>query len=250
MTPHGSRTIADSLTSLRGAQKSSKGAPIYSLLVNRPLGRVFAALAHQARMTPNQVTAVSAVFTLGGIALIATVRPTWFTGVIIALALVLGYALDSADGQLARLRGGGSLTGEWLDHVIDSFKIATLHLAVLVMAYRHFTTPEWWLIVPLVFSATYVVHFFGMLLSDLLARLHSTTKPTAGGTQSRIMPLLKLPTDYGLLCVIFVLLGITSWFVVVYTLLALAMVGYTALVLPKWYRDVRKLDSARTLGTR
>jgi hypothetical protein len=64
------------------------------------------------------------------------------------------------------------------------------------------------------------------------------------------MPLLKLPTDYGLLCVIFILLGITSWFVVVYTLLALAMVGYTALVLPKWYRDVRRLDAARTLGTR
>ena len=65
---------------------------------------------------------------------------------------MLGYALDSADGQLARLRGGGSLTGEWLDHVIDSFKISTLHLAVLVMAYRFFPTPTWWLLVPLVFS--------------------------------------------------------------------------------------------------
>ncbi len=245
MTAPGPRTITESLTSLRGAQKSSKGAPIYSLLVNRPLGRVFAALAHQARMTPNQVTAVSAVFTLGAIAMIATLRPSLLSGLAISVALVLGYALDSADGQLARLRGGGSLTGEWLDHVIDSVKISTLHLAVLVMAYRFFPTPTWWLLVPLVFSGTYVVHFFGMLLSDLLTRIHSSSKLATGVGQSKIMPLLKLPTDYGLLCVTFILLGQVTWFVAVYTLLALAMFGYTALVLPKWYGDIRRLDAAQ-----
>ena len=64
------------------------------------------------------------------------------------------------------------------------------------------------------------------------------------------MPLLKLPTDYGLLCLTFILLGQVTWFVGVYTLLALAMLGYTALVLPKWYGDIRRLDAAQSLGTR
>ena len=58
------------------------------------------------------------------------------TGVVVSLLLILGYALDSADGQLARLLGGGTPEGEWLDHVIDSAKLATIHLAVLVSLYR------------------------------------------------------------------------------------------------------------------
>lgn len=251
MTVPGPRSISESLTRLRGAQKSSKGAPAYSLLVNRPLGRVFAALAHQVGMTPNQVTAVSAVFTLSGIAMVATLPPSWLTGLLVCLALVIGYALDSADGQLARLRGGGSLTGEWLDHVLDSLKVSTLHLAVLVMAFRHFDTPTWWLLVPLAFSASYVVNFFGMLLSDLLTRLNSTTRSAAPGrNRFKIMNLLKLPIDYGLMCVAFLLLAQPSWYIVVYTLQTLAMVGYTAIVLPKWYGDIRRLDSARVVGTR
>ncbi len=251
MTAPGARSISDSLTRLRGAQKTSKGAPAYSLLVNRPLGRVLAAVAYQVGMTPNQVTAVSAVFTLTGIAMVATLPPSWLTGLLVCLALVIGYALDSADGQLARLRGGGSLAGEWLDHVLDSLKVSTLHLAVLVMAFRHFDTPTWWLIVPLAFSASYVVNFFGMLLTDLLTRMSSEAKSVAPGRSGfKVMNMLKLPIDYGLMCVAFLLLGQPSWYVGVYTLQTLAMVGYTAIVLPKWYRDIRRVDSARAVGTR
>ena len=62
---------------------------------------------------------------------------------------MFGYALDSADGQVARLTGGGSLLGEWLDHMIDSTKIAALHLAVLLHACRHTDLPAGWLLVPL-----------------------------------------------------------------------------------------------------
>ena len=56
-------TFRGSLTELQRAQKTSKGAPAYSRLVNRPLGRVFAAVAHVAGATPNMVTAISAGFT-------------------------------------------------------------------------------------------------------------------------------------------------------------------------------------------
>ena len=56
------------------------------------------------------------------------------------------------------------------------------------------------------------------------------------------MSILKLPTDYGFLCLSFLLLAWPTAFAVVYTGFALAMVGYTALVLPRWYGRMKKLD--------
>lgn len=241
-------SFSDSLHRLAAAQKSSKGAPLYSVLVNRPLGRVLAAAAHQVNLTPNQVTLISALFTFSGIALIALVPPSWPISLTVALALVLGYGLDAADGQLARLRGGGSLTGEWLDHVIDSFKIATLHVATAIMMFRFYDVDSVWLLVPLGFGSVYVIHFFGMLLTDLLTRVHYSGlgEPLpAKGDGSAIISLLKLPTDYGVLCLVFVLTWATWPFTVVYGLLGVATAGYTALVLVSWFGRIRQLDLSR-----
>lgn len=231
---------------LQSAQKTSKGAPLYSLVINRPLGRILAALAHQVGLTPNQVTLISATFTFTGIALIALVPPSVVMALGVALTLVLGYALDAADGQLARLRGGGSMTGEWLDHVIDSFKVATIHLAVLISMYRFFGVPSVWLLVPILFAAVYVIHFFGMLLTDLLTRNANLTMgvrpgPPQGG--SSVSAFLKLPMDYGVLSLSFILYAYTPAFRWCYLVLALATTAYTALVLVVWYRRLKALDT-------
>ena len=237
---------------LRGAQKSSKGAPFYSLYVNRPLGRVFAALAYRIQMTPNQVTAVSAVFTFAAIALIAVMPTGPVTGPLVMIGLVLGYVLDSADGQLARLRGGGSVTGEWLDHVIDSGKIVAIHLAVLIAWYRNYDLPaalggSVLLLIPIGLAIISVVHFFGMILNEQLTRnkqLQAGVEPKpSGGSSPRWMSLAKLPTDYGLLCLVFVTLGFPSVFMILYGLITLANLGYLILVLPKWFRDMGRLDA-------
>jgi phosphatidylglycerophosphate synthase len=236
------------MTQLKGAQKSARGGPPYSIFVNRPIGRVLAALAFQAGLTPNQVTALSALATFVGVGLLAAAPATWGTGVAVCLLLVLGYALDSADGQLARLRGGGSLLGEWLDHTVDSLKVVTVHLAVLVTWYLHLDLAPGWLLVPLAFAVASSVHFFGMILVDLLGRsvraelaLPAPTKLAPGASTA----LLKLPTDYGVLCLAMVLLGAHAAFVGVYSLLAIATVGYTLLVVVKWRRDVVALDALR-----
>lgn len=234
--------FADSVHRLRSAQKSAKGAPLYSVLVNRPLGRVFAAAAYQAGLTPNQVTAISAVFTFAGIGVLAAAEPSWAVGVIVAVLLVLGYALDSSDGQLARLRGGGSLLGEWLDHVIDSVKIVSVHLAVAVMAYRFLPGSDLWLLIPLLMTVVSVVHFFGFLLTDLLRRGNGAPKRT--GDFSLMMSVAKLPTDYGVLCLVFVLIGAPLVFMGVYTLITICTALYTVLVLTRWAGQVRALDAA------
>lgn len=233
---------------LQAVQKPGKGAPLYSLIVNRPMGRVLAALAYKFGMKPDQVTLLSAALTLTGICLIALREPGITTAVAVTVALVLGYALDAADGQLARLRGGGSLTGEWLDHVIDAFKVAALHLAVLIMLFRTGVSEEW-LLIPLVFAVANVVEFFGMLLTDLLTRnaqlrLGRGAESRSGG--SRLMSALKLPTDYGVLCLVFLLLAVPSAFLWAYTALAIASAVYTVLALYVWYRRLRGVDAELT----
>lgn len=240
-----------SLRQLRSAQKSSKGAPPYSLYVNRPLGRVLAAGAYQLGLTPNQVTYISAAFTFAGIAVLALVPPGLVQGIVVALALVLGYAFDSADGQLARLRGGGSAVGEWLDHMIDSAKIVTLHLAVLVSAYRFMDLPSAALyLVPMVFAIVSAVHFFGMILIDQLTQVHHARAGTVAQKQaaSTAKTLLKLPTDYGILCVVFLTLGAPALFFGLYTFLTVATAGYLVLIVRKWRNDVAALD-ARTAAS-
>src|SRR5699024_9652783 len=164
------RSFAGSYQRLATAQKGhARGAPGYSVYVNRKVGRVLAALAYGWGWTPNQVTAVSALHTLAGLALTTVLPRVWWSGLLIAVLLALGYAWDSADGQLARLRGGGSLAGEWLDHFVDAAKVASLHLVVLVGLWRHVPDlPSSWLVVPLCFSVISVTTFFGMLLNDLL----------------------------------------------------------------------------------
>ena len=231
---------------LKRAQKAGRGAPPYSLYINRPLGRVFAAAAYQVGLTPNQVTYLSAVFTFVGIGLLAVAPATWLVGVVIAVLLVIGYALDSADGQLARLRGGGTLVGEWLDHMIDSVKVSALHLAVLLSFYRNFDLRPVWLLVPIGFAVVSAVHFFGMILVDLMARARRAEAglPTPPKQSANVAKtLMKLPTDYGVFCLAILFLGWHPAFFAIYTFLAVATAGYTVLVAAKWRSDVVALDA-------
>jgi phosphatidylglycerophosphate synthase len=237
----------DAVSTLKHRQKTSKGAPAYSRFVNRPLGRRFAALAHLAGLTPNAVTAISAVATFTGIGLIALVRPTWWSSVLVAALLVVGYALDAADGQLARLRGGGSPEGEWLDHVVDAFKTSLLHIAVLVCAWRFFDGSELRLLAPAVFAVLAPAMFFTVILTDLLRRAHrgGTQMRLAGeGSSSTLYSLAVVPTDYGLMCLLFVLLFWQPGFMVVYGLVLVANLAFAALALPKWFREVRGFGRA------
>ena len=111
-TPAARPRISESVRALSAAQKSNAGAPLYSRVINRPVGRLLAAVAHRVGLTPDQVTLLSACCTYLGIALIALWRPSAAAAVATSLLLMLGYALDSADGQLARLRHGGGQARE------------------------------------------------------------------------------------------------------------------------------------------
>ncbi len=245
------RAFGVAFDELRRAQKDSRGAPVYTRFINRPAGRVLAATAYQFGLTPNVVTGISACFTFAGIVVLAAADATWRTGVLVALLLMVGYALDSADGQLARLRGGGSPDGEWLDHVLDAAKLASIHLAVLITWYRNFDLPSLaWLLVPMGFSVVQCVHFFGMIVTELILRERQARispaaafapPPRVGSHHSLIVTIARLPVDYGLACLVFALLGAHLVFLGVYSALALAWAGYLLLALARWFRLVRGL---------
>jgi phosphatidylglycerophosphate synthase len=240
LATHGLRAT---IRRLSAAQKGAAGAPLYSRFVNRPLGRVFAALAFHARLTPNKVTAISAAFTATGVALVALVSPSVPMGLAVAACLVLGYACDAADGQLARLRGGGSPAGEWLDHMVDAAKVASLHLAVAIGLYRFADVAPVVLLIPLGFCFVDVVIFFAMMLNEALRAQHGVATRAQGPTRQVgiARSLMALPTDYGLLALVFALYGATSVFVPVYAALGLAEAAFLAVASVKWFREMDRL---------
>lgn len=235
--------LGETLRRLSTAQKGSKGAPAYSRFVNRPLGRLLAALAFHAGLTPNLVTVISAAFTFGGIAIIGLEAPALPMAVVVTACLVLGYGLDAADGQLARLQGGGSPAGEWLDHMVDAAKATALHLAVLVSFFRFGTVDAVWLLVPLGYCLVDAVTYFATMLNEALRAQHgvATRAQSTGERPGVTRSLLTLPSDYGLLACMFLLFGAPTLFVPAYTVLFLAAAVFLALACVKWFSEMDAL---------
>jgi len=233
-----SARYAEARSRLGGAQKSKAGVPAYLRFVNRRIGGWLASFAHALRLTPNHVTALSAACSAVGIVLLATTKPTGSVAVAITFWLLLGFAFDSADGQLSRVRGDGKPSGEWLDHVVDVAKTSTLHAAVAVSLFRFGDLDaDAWLLVPLAFSIVSITFFFAMMLRDQLGG-----KPSAGagkaGVGSAARSFVLLPMDYGTLCLTFLALPWTSAFLAVYTGLLVANVAFASQSFVKAYRTL------------
>lgn len=240
-------SYGDVVRRLTAAQKpAARSAPAYSRFVNRRIGRYLAAAAYRAGLSPNAVTAISAVWTFLAIALLVAFPPSWLLGVAVAVLLLLGYAFDSADGQVSRLQGTSSPAGEWLDHMVDACKVSTMPLALAVGFFRFNVTSPTWLLVPVAFAIVSAVLFFGMILTEQLRRAHGAV-PLATDSTGRptwLRALAVLPMDYGVLCLSFLLLGALPAFLVVYTAIFVATGLFLILAAMKWFRELRPAGGA------
>ena len=237
------------LRRLAAAQKpAARSAPAYSRFVNRRVGRFIAAGAHRVGLGPNAVTIISAIWTFGALALLILLPPSWPLGFAIAIGLLIGYAFDSADGQVSRLQDASSASGEWLDHMVDATKVSTIPIAVLIAFYRFDLVAPGWLLIPLAFTIVSAVLFFGMILTEQLRRAHGSQSIAADapGRPSWLRAVLVLPMDYGVLCISFALLGVPILFFTVYSLLFAATTAFLLLALVKWFRELRAWPRAES----
>jgi hypothetical protein len=90
-----------------------------------------------------------------------------------------------------------------------------------------------------------VVLFFGTLLNESLRAQHgaATRAARSEGRPSVLRSLLVVPTDYGLLCLVFILLGAAQLFLVVYAVLFTLTAMYLALASVKWFAEMGRLAS-------
>jgi phosphatidylglycerophosphate synthase len=228
-----------SLDALRAAQKPPRGVSLYSLYVNRPIGRRIAALAHVLGLSPNQLTVLSAVSSFGAMALLVTLRPTVATGIAAGFLLALGFAFDSADGQVARLLGSGNRRGEWLDHMVDCAVKLGLHLAVFV-GFDRYTHAKATLLIPLAYLVVAILIFFGgTLAAKLLEHAVSPGWPERREARGGASRFLLIPADHGTLCLSFLLWGESAVFLFVYSVLLVANSVLFAAYARNWWRDLK-----------
>jgi phosphatidylglycerophosphate synthase len=230
------RSYSAALAALSSAQKPGHGVPAYTRYVNRWFGRRLAAAAYALGLRPNIVTLVSGAVSAIGIGMVATLRPTPLVATVAVFVLLVGYALDSADGQLARLTRTGSSAGEWLDHVVDAARLPLFHLAIAFSLFRSVDPSDRWVVaLPLSFLIVTSVWFFGQVLADQLGA--SVTSPPSPD-HSALMSIAKFPLDLGATYLTVLVLPSPSLFIPLYGCLFAATMFAAAVSLLRKFRQL------------
>ncbi|PQZ91099.1 CDP-alcohol phosphatidyltransferase [Arthrobacter sp. MYb227] len=237
------------LHELEHAQKPGVGVPAYTRWINRRAARAFAAGAVASGLGPNTVSLLSACSSLVGLVLLVLLPASWGTGIATACFLALGYIMDSADGQVARVTGTGSPAGEWLDHVIDAVRTPALHLAVFTGFQRWFELDTALYFLPLAFALLAIGHFMSQILAEQLTRQHTLragspdvkVHPQDQTLKSNLWSVLILPIDTGVMCWVFVFWGSPVAFIACYVFLFVFGLVFAGISAHRKYRQLGAL---------
>jgi hypothetical protein len=101
---------------------------VFDLIFYRPLAFLFVKLIYRTSLSPNQISFIALGFgVLGGIAYgFATPQALLAAGVL----LIIYDVLDCSDGQLARLKKTGTLTGRIIDGFSDWVVAVAIYLGI------------------------------------------------------------------------------------------------------------------------
>lgn len=146
----------------------------------RPFGYLLALISHRIGLSPNAVTVLSMIF--GVLAGHLFYYQDLAINVVGILLLVFVEALDSADGQLARIANKQSQYGRILDGLADNLKFVSIyvHLCLRVVD----GTGYWWIF--LVAAAAGFSHSYQSAMADFYknAYLHFVHNPTLGDVET------------------------------------------------------------------
>ncbi len=101
-----------------------------------------------------------------------------------------------------------------------------------------------WLLVPLANAVVSSVLFFAIILTEQLRR--AAGRPFAGGDRragalAAFAP--RIPTYYGVLCLLFALYGATTLFMAAYAVITLLTAAFLLLAAAKWFREIAALGA-------
>jgi len=100
-----------------------------------PLGFRIARAAYPIGFTPNQISCFSMVLGIAGGAMLCRLN----LAVVGYPLLIASSVFDSADGQLARMRGGGTVAGRVLDGLIGYFMFTSAYIGLVFL---HLSRPD------------------------------------------------------------------------------------------------------------
>jgi phosphatidylglycerophosphate synthase len=169
-----------------------RGGGLFTETVSQRIGAQFAVAAHRAKLPPTALTLTNLILGLTAAVLVVGTHGRLAAPVVGLIALVLwhiAYALDCADGQLARVTGTGSAAGARVDVLCDVALQVALVAAVAAVAVKHDPAPPAWLIAT--FAGTWMVN----LVTSVLQQGESAASLVTGS--SLPIRLIKLIRDYG-----------------------------------------------------
>ncbi|SBV29003.1 CDP-alcohol phosphatidyltransferase [Micromonospora krabiensis] len=182
--------------------RTNRGGGLFSESISQWIGASFAVAAHRLGLRPTALTLTNLVLGLATsvtvVALAAPVArgdvPAWVVGLLALVGWQVAYALDCADGQLARVTGQGSAAGARVDVLCDvAAQIALVAALGATAVAQHPSTPSW-----------LVAAFAGTWMVNLVTSVMQAGPNAASMVTSTSLPvrLVKLVRDYG--AVIFV----------------------------------------------
>jgi phosphatidylglycerophosphate synthase len=222
---------------LRDFLATNRGGGLYSEAVSQPFGAAIALASARLGLAPTALTLINLVL---GVASSATVIafapgvaegsvPAWQAGLIALVGWQVAYALDCADGQLARVTGRTSPAGARLDILCDVAVQIALVAALSAAAVAHRPGTPTWLVAT--FAGTWMVNLVTSVMQG---------GPNAASmvpSRSPVVRIVKLVRDYGAVILVagLVLTIAPQWtvtvlwaFTMINGLFLLASIGFSA----------------------
>jgi phosphatidylglycerophosphate synthase len=175
----------------------NRGGGLFSQALSQRLGARIAVFAHQRRLAPTVLTVANlGLGCLVSAAVVAAAEPVaqgrvwaWPVGLLALIGWQLAYALDCADGQLARVTGQSSPAGGRVDVLCDVAAQIALVAALAATADAQVpATPAWLL-----------AAFAGTWMVNLVTSVMQSGPQGASMVSSTSLPVrvAKLIRDYG-----------------------------------------------------
>lgn len=202
---------------------ANRGGNLYTQIVSQRLGAAFAHTGHRLGLAPTALTLTNLVFGLGAAILVIVVTPSavagslpwWPFAIVAALAWQIAYALDCADGQLARAAGQRSNAGARVDILCDVVTQSAFVAAVVSVAVAY--SPD--------IPAWFIGAFASLWMVNLVTSILASSGDTGSIVPSKnlLVELIKLIRDSGVIVLAMPLILLVQpqwmvWFMVFFTL--------------------------------